>query len=399
MKANETDWKKLLWSLPEPLLISSTKGQIIFANKSATLIFKEVEGQPISMLIPQFANETNFSDWISQENQRLFETLINNTPQQISWKCSMAEASEQQQKLFLLLPEVKPADESSNGSTQQNDFELFKEQFELSVDDPKIFLSKLFTDSPIGIALIDSETKRFTDCNAALTQVLGYTKPELQQYTYFDITPKRYYQLDRIQTEALHISGCFGPYEKAYYHKNGHAVHVLVHGLSFFKSNGSRMVLVFVQDISEHSAIKVRLREYEDRVNLLFQETPEAHFITDMKGILVDANRASEQLIGNSKNKMLGESLLQMKQLPLSEVPKAASMLAQNAIGKQCLNQHIVLDKGIDKKQIIELSTYPVNINNSRHILGIARDITEQKTYELEIISERNKARRYLDIA
>ncbi len=91
--------------------------------------------------------------------------------------------------------------------------------------------------------------------------------------------------------------------------------------------------------------------------------------------------------------------MLQIRQLPLSEVPKAASMLAQNAIGKQCLNQQLILSKGIDMKQVIELSTYPVNINNNRRILGIARDVTAQKDYELEIISERNKARQYLDIA
>lgn len=399
MKENETDWKKLIWSLPEPLLICGANGQITFANKTATLIFKEVEGQPISTLIPQLANDADFAEWINQENQRLFETLVNNTPRQVNWDCRMADASEQQQKLFLLLPKVKPAVEDSNYSTQQNDYELFKEQFRLSVEDSEIFLGKLFKESPLGIALVDTENKYFTDCNAALTQILGYTKPELQQYTYFDITPKRYHQLDRIQTEAFYIAGRFGPYEKAYYHKNGHAVQVLLHGLSFFKSDGNRLVLIFVQDISEHIATKASLRECEDRVNLLFEETPEAHFITDMKGVLLEANKASEQLIGISKHKILGKSLLQLKQLPLSEVPKAASMLAKNAIGKQCMNQHIVLDKVNGSKQIIELSTYPVNINNNRQILGIARDITEQNNYELEIISERNKARRYLDIA
>jgi len=399
MKENEIDWKKLLWSLPEPLLICEKNGQITFANNSATFIFNEVEGQPISTLIPQLANETDFADWINQENQRLFETLINNTVRQVNWNCRVTDGNEQQQSLFLLQPEVKPTIVSSNNSTQQNDYELFNEQFRLSAKDSEILLSKLFRESPLGIALVDTETKHFTDCNATLIQILGYTKPELQQYTYFDITPKRYHHLDRIQSEAFYIAGRFGPYEKADIHKNGYPVQVLLHGLSFFKSDGNRMILVFVQDISEHSATKASLREYEDRVNLLFQETPEAHFITNMKGVLLDANKASEQLIGISKHKILGKSLLQLKQLPLSEVPKAASILAQNAIGKQCLNQHIVLDKDTGLKQIIELSTYPININNSRQILGIARDITAQQNNEQEIISERNKARRYLDIA
>lgn len=399
MKENETDYKKLLWSMPEPLLVCKKNGQITFANKTAARIFKEVEGRQISAVIPQLANEPDFSDWINQENQRLFETLINETPQQIIWNCRMADSSEQQQKLVLLLPEVKPAIDNPNEPSQQKDFELFKEQFGLSVEDPEIFLRKLFTDSPLGIALIDSKSKYFTDCNKAFIEILGFTKPELQQHTYFDLTPKRYHQLDRIQTESLYIAGRFGPYEKAYYHKNGHPVQVIIHGLSFFKSDGNRMVLIFVQDISEHSATKADLREYEARVNLLFQETPQAYFIVDMRGVLIDANRAAEQLISSSKNKFLGKSLLQIRQLPLSEVPKAASMLAQNAIGKQCLNQRIILDKGNDIKQIIELSTYPVNVNDRRRILGVARDITEQKNYELEIISERNKARRYLDIA
>lgn len=400
MKESETDFKKLLWSLPEPLLICKKNGLIIFANKTATRIFKEAEGLSISTIIPQLSNEPDFADWINQENQRLFETIIHNKPRQISWNCRMAEASDdQQQKLVLLLPEVKPAIESRSQVTRQKDFESFKEQFGLSVEDPEIFLRKLFTDSPMGIALIDSQTKHFTDCNLALTQILGFTKPELQQFTYFDLTPKRFHQLDRIQTESLYIAGRFGPYEKAYYHKNGHPVQVVIHGLSFFKSDGNRMVLIFVKDISEQEALKASLREFEDQVNLLFQETPEAHFITDMRGVFIEVNRAAEQLIGESKNKLLGKSMLQISQLPLNEVPKAASMLAQNAIGKQCLNQQLILNKGMDMQQTIELSTYPVNINDNRRILCIARDITAQKNYEQEIISERNKARQYLDIA
>ena len=394
----ESDYRKLLRAMPEALLVCNKNGLIRFANNTATRIFKEVENQSIAVIIPQLANESDFADWINQENYRVFETLINEKPYQINWNCKRVDGNDQQQ-FVMLLPEIKPSFDSPIETNQQKDFEQFKKQFGLSVEDPEIFLSKLFADSPLGIALIDSKTKHFTDCNSAFMEILGYTKPELSQHTYFDITPNHYHQIDKIQTESLYIAGRFGPYEKAYYHKNGHAVDVIMHGLSIFKSDGNRMVLIFVQDISAQSAMKAALREYEARANILFQETPQAHFISDIKGILIDANKAAEQLIGVPKNKLIGRSLLQMFQLPLSEVPKAAGMIAQNAIGKQCLNQQLALDKGNDITQIIELSTFPVTINDRRRILGFVRDITEQQHFEQGIISERNKARKYLDMA
>lgn len=398
MKDNGTNWKKLLWSLPEPLLVCEKNGQLTFANKAAALIFNEVEGRHITALIPQLTDESELANWINQKNQREFETLVNGTLRRISWSCKLVDDDKQQDHV-MLFPAIKPDGDSRDKSAQENIFELFKKQFGISVEDPEMLFRKLFTDSPIGIALIDSVTKRFADCNAALIQMLGYNKLEIQQHSYFDITPKRYHQLDRVQTDSLYIAGRFGPYEKAFYHKNGNPVQVIMHGLSFFKSDGNRMVMIFVQDISEHSAVKAALQEHKNWVKVLFEETPKAYFIADLKGVLLEANQMSEQLIGESKNKLIGKSLLQMRQLPLSEVPKVASMLAKNSIGKQSLAQQIILNQDDGKKQIIELSSYPVTIGERRLILGTARDITERHAYEQELISERNKARRYLDIA
>ncbi|MBU1370109.1 MAG: PAS domain S-box protein [Bacteroidetes bacterium] len=396
MKENEIYWKQLLKALPEPLIICKRNGLIQFTNDAAVQGFGQVEGAYVSSIIPELENQEILTNWINQENERTFFSLLINAKRQIKWSCRLAEGHSQPDSLLMLFPKIN---KSCNCEEDTNGFTLFKSQFDLSPEDPNKLFRTLFADSPIGIAVIDSATKHFSDCNSALSQILGYSKTELQQLTYFDITPKRFHQLDRIQTEALYISGHFGPYEKAYYHKNGHTVAVVMHGLNFFRSDGERMVLIFVQDISRKAALEATLRDYENRLNILFEDSPDAYFIADMKGVLVDANRAAEQLLGDSKAKLLGKSLLQLNQLPLSEVPKVASILAHNAIGKQSVSHEIVIEKTRGNHLIIELSAYPVIIGNKSLILGTARDITDLKTYEDHLVNARNKAQKYLDIA
>jgi PAS domain S-box-containing protein len=232
-----------------------------------------------------------------------------------------------------------------------------------------------------------------------MTKILGYSKAELQQLTYFDITPKRFHQLDRIQTEALYISGQFGPYEKEYFHKDGHPVTVILHGESFFKENGERMVWLYIQDISQQKEMSIKLKNSLNSVKILFDEAPEAYLLTDIKGHLIDANTAAEQLFKLSKTNYIGKNLLHLSQLPLSEVPKVAIVLAQHAMGKSSKPYELILQRDEFNKIILEVRTFNVTMSEKTRLLTIAREITDRKNYEQQIINEKNKAQQYLDIA
>lgn len=391
----ELSYQSILKALPSPLFVCSYDGNIVFMNVLSKQIFGELENTSILEIIPALKQSEVIKDWFNQENERDFDTVIKNSTEKISWKCQSSD-QDNSKSYVLLFPRIM---EAVSREKERPDYNLFKKNHKLAENETETLLRNLFHNAPIGITLIDSKSKRFADCNPMMSKILGYSKTELQQYTYFDITPKRFHQLDRIQTEALYISGQFGPYEKEYFHKEGHTVTVLLHGESFFKNNGDRMVWLYVQDISQQKEQDKKLKDSLNSVKILFNEAPEAYILTDIKGNLIDANSAAEKLFKLNKNLYIGSNLLHLQQLPLSEVPKVASVLAQHAMGKQSTPYELIIKRKRDTTIILEMRTFSVAMENKTLLLNIAHEITERKNHENQIIQEKNKAQQYLDIA
>jgi len=391
----DLSYKSILHALPYPLLVCNREGKLLFTNPSASQIFGDLEDQILQQIIPDLSDAELAQDWFNQETERVFDTFIKSAKEQITWNCKTTD-QEDAPSLVLLFPLVSHA--VARGQ-KKPDFNVFKANTKLNKNETETLFRKLYHKAPIGITLIDSTTKRFADSNPMMTTILGYSKAELQQLTYFDITPKRFHQLDRIQTEALYISGQFGPYEKEYFHKDGHTITVVLHGESFFKDNGERMVWLYIQDISQQKETKIKLKDSLNSIKILFDEAPEAYLLTDIKGNLIDANNAAEKLFRLDKNNFIGKNLLYLSQLPLSEVPKVASVLAQHAMGKISEPYELLLQRDEINMMILEVQTFNVTLSEKTRLLTIAREIADQKNYEQQIINEKNKAHQYLDIA
>ncbi|MCS7009026.1 MAG: PAS domain-containing protein, partial [Chthoniobacterales bacterium] len=80
---------------------------------------------------------------------------------------------------------------------------------------------KLFNIASIGMAITDIETGRFVAVNDALAQATGYSKKELTQKTFWDITPPGYSSVDNAALLSLQQTGRCGPVEKAFLRKDG----------------------------------------------------------------------------------------------------------------------------------------------------------------------------------
>ncbi|HOI31825.1 MAG: PAS domain S-box protein [Bacteroidales bacterium] len=388
-------YKSVLYDLPDPVIICNNMGLISFANHVANEVFGELEGLSIFKIIPAFTKLEASEQGFANNKEAIFETRIKQRKVRLNWKIHLLEQDDQQR--FILLMPIIPI-QFSNRNTD-NDNEIFNAGFALSASEKETLLKQLYSQAPIGITIINSATKRFADSNPMMSKILGYSKAELQQLTYLDITPKHYHQLDRIQTEALYISGHFGPYEKEYFHKDGHTVTVVLYGDSFFKENGERMVWLYIQDISRQKVQEKRLNDSLNSVKILFDQAPEAYLLTDIKGRLVDANSAAERLFRLNKSDYIGKNLLHLKQLPLSEIPKIASVLAQHAMGKSSKPYELLVQKDEIRMLILQVQTYNVRISEKQRLLTIAHEVTDQKKYERQIINEKYKAQQYLDIA
>lgn len=110
-----------------------------------------------------------------------------------------------------------------------------------------------------------------------------------------------------------------------------------------------------------------------------------------MKGTFIDANKAAEKITGYNKAEMLGKSYLKLSILPKKEIPKASKLLVKNLLGKPTGPDEFTLIRKDGSAISVEISTYPVKINNSTYVLGIARDITEKKKAQQDILLSQEK--------
>ncbi|UCE40803.1 MAG: PAS domain S-box protein [Candidatus Aminicenantes bacterium] len=152
-------------------------------------------------------------------------------------------------------------------------------------------------------------------------------------------------------------------------------------------------VSVFARDVTERRQAEEALRESEERFKILFQSAPDAYYLSDLKGTLIDGNKMAEKLTGYKKEELVGKSFLKLRLLPPTQIPKAAKLLMKNTEGISTGPDEFRLHRKDGTKAMVGISTHPVKIKDQTLILGIARDITERKRAEEAIKESEEKFR------
>jgi len=153
-------------------------------------------------------------------------------------------------------------------------------------------------------------------------------------------------------------------------------------------------IAIFARDITERKLAEEELKNSEERLKILFESAPDAYYINNLKGTFIDGNKAAEDLMGYKRDELIDKSFLKLNILPKNQIVKAGKLLAQNILGKSTGPDEFLLHRKDGSEVIAEIRTHPVKIGGKTLILGIARDITERKKAEEELLDSerRNKA-------
>ncbi len=165
-----------------------------------------------------------------------------------------------------------------------------------------------FDTAPHGMDIVDTRGK-FVRVNKSFCSITGYTSRELigksiTTLTHPDDREKSgdYFQkLIREEIQQYQI-------EKRYLHKKGHPVWVLLSASLVTDRQGDPMhVLGQVIDITRAKKAQWILRDSEEMYRRLFDEAIDSIFVADItSGIIVDCNRAAEDLLGMEKKEIIG---------------------------------------------------------------------------------------------
>ena len=161
----------------------------------------------------------------------------------------------------------------------------------------------LFFESPVGHALNLLSSGDFISVNQSFENITGYTIDELNQLSYWDLTPEHYADQEQEQLKALNERGHYGPYEKHYIHKDGSLVAVRLNGTLITEPGGEKLILSVVEDISAYSEAKERLR----LSSLVLENSSEALVVSDENNRIIAINPAFTQITGYSLDEVQGK--------------------------------------------------------------------------------------------
>ncbi|MDD5274288.1 MAG: PAS domain S-box protein, partial [Methylovulum sp.] len=171
----------------------------------------------------------------------------------------------------------------------------------LSLSEEK--LRKMFEMSPVGMAR-NSLDGHYLEANDTFLAMVGYTLAELNQLTYWHLTPQEYEAQEAFQLDLLRTHRRYGPYEKEYIHKDGHRFAVRLNGVLITGSDGEQFIWSMVEDITERKQNEEAMR----LATLVYQNSSEAMMVTDAHDTIIAINPAFTYLTGYTQADIIGQT-------------------------------------------------------------------------------------------
>ncbi|MBN1277613.1 MAG: PAS domain S-box protein, partial [Deltaproteobacteria bacterium] len=163
-------------------------------------------------------------------------------------------------------------------------------------------------------------------------------------------------------------------------HKNGTYRWISSSGRLISEADGnSRRFMGCHVDITDQVLANEILRASEERFKLLFEYAPDAFYLHDLDGKFIEGNRAAEVLTGFNKEELIGKSFLELPILASEERKKAMEFLKRSKLGLPSGPEEFILTRKDGSQAFVEIRTFPMKIGEQDIVLGIARDISEQK--------------------
>ena len=115
-----------------------------------------------------------------------------------------------------------------------------------------------------------------------------------------------------------------------------------------------------IQDLlKRQKSMLASLEKSEEKFRVLFEFAPDAYYLNDLQGALIDGNRTAEDLLGYKKKALIGKNFLELNLLSPDQLPKAAKLLRRNLEGKETGPDEFILNNKSGESIAVEIRTSP----------------------------------------
>ncbi len=190
-------------------------------------------------------------------------------------------------------------------------------------------MRRLLDSNIIGVLLWRRNGEVF-DANDAFLNMLGFTRADLEagRIDWRRLTPPPFSALTEARIAEILTTGSCRPFEKEFYHADGHRVSVLIGGARLDEDTGDAISVV--HDLSEIRRVTSALAEESEMRRSILDATPLPVIVLDPDGLVRVWNAAAERVFGWTAADVLGKP---NPALPPGGVPEARARVEQALAG------------------------------------------------------------------
>jgi len=229
-------------------------------------------------------------------------------------------------------------------------------------------------------------TLETTYVSPSIERLLGFTPEERMRQSLEEMMPPESLRevLDTLQRELLNETAGDNPPDRTltvevqYYHKDGSIVWMENRIKGMRDAAGNLLGIYGVsRDITERKRAEESQQEAEGRYRALFDQTHDAIFILDLEGRHLDVNQRAADLLGYSRDKIIGLSVKETS---------AESEKSSQVIQRLLAGEHIPLYERFFRRKDGTILPVEINVELVRdqhgrplHIQSVVRDISERR--------------------
>jgi PAS domain S-box-containing protein len=269
------------------------------------------------------------------------------------------------------------------------------------------FFRILFEESPIPIILSDLSTGIIVYGNKKLMSMIGLTEQEVLGRRAVDLG-LLYDPKDQARMVEMHRTrGSIDDLEVKSRLPQGRTGYNLV-SMRIITLNGKQHGLITVQNITERKEMEKTLRESENRIRTIIEQSSEGLILTDENGSLLEWNPAMEKLTGLKREEVLGLNFTETQERiatpesKYSDHKESYRKMIQDALrtGESPLftrpfETEIVRSDG--ERRFFRHSVFPIQLETGFRLGAIINDITTQKKMEEALRESEEKYRNIVE--
>ncbi|BBC26403.1 multi-sensor hybrid histidine kinase [Pseudanabaena sp. ABRG5-3] len=278
--------------------------------------------------------------------------------------------------------------------TDQKAIERDRQLAETALKESEIRFRRVFEFNVVGM-IFTNFSGQITQANDRFLEMLGYTRAELEsgQINWQQMTPPEYVPQDLAAIAHLTTHQSIDPWEKAYYHKDGHYVYVLV-GATMISEQDCVAVIV---DISDRKKSENALRESQQFLQTVLDGFPFAVFWKDLNSVYLGCNEMFLVTTGlSSLTEIVGKTDFDFP-YTLDQIRGFRAddhQVMQSRIPKYFIEEKISMPTG--EERWLETNKVPLQDweGNIIGVLGTFQDITRRKQIEQQLQQSRDQFQR-----